>query len=113
SGGQSFPYASRSRAGLQKLRCSPPKKTPWNLISPTAVFRSRGLAYFNSPCEGYGPREGKTLTTGIIRYGKNSDGSNLGSLKLTQIRRPSLIWLIGDVGYPKTGLTVDKMPPAY
>jgi prepilin-type processing-associated H-X9-DG protein len=53
------------------------------------------------------------LTTGIIRYGKNSDGSNLGSLKLSQIKRPSLIWLIGDVGYPKTGLTVDKMPLAY
>ena len=71
------------------------------------------VAYFNSPCEGYGPLEGNTLTTGIIRYAKNSDGSNLGSLKLTQIRRASQIWLIGDVGYPKHGESVDKMPSAY
>jgi prepilin-type processing-associated H-X9-DG protein len=71
------------------------------------------VAYFRAPCEGYGPLEGNTLTTGIIRYGRNSDGSNLGSLKLTLIRRPSQIWLIGDVGYPKTAPTVDKMPSAY
>jgi prepilin-type N-terminal cleavage/methylation domain-containing protein/prepilin-type processing-associated H-X9-DG protein len=74
---------------------------------------SSTVAYFKSPCEGYGPLEGNTLTTGIIRYGKNSDGSNLGSRKLTQLTRASQLWLIGDVGYPKTGMTVDKMPPAY
>ena len=71
------------------------------------------VAYFRSPCEGYGPLEGNSLTTGIIRYGKNSDGSNLGSLKLTQIKRAPQIWLIGDVGYPKTAQNVDKMPSAY
>jgi prepilin-type N-terminal cleavage/methylation domain-containing protein/prepilin-type processing-associated H-X9-DG protein len=71
------------------------------------------VAFFQSPCEGYGPLEGNTLTTGIIRYGKNSDGTPLGSLKLTQITRPSQIWLIGDVGYPKTAPTTDKMPAAY
>ena len=71
------------------------------------------VAYFRSPCEGYGPLEGNTLTTGIIRYGRNADGSSLGSRKLTQIRRASEIWLIGDVGYPKTGLTTDRMPTAY
>jgi len=71
------------------------------------------VAYFKSPCEGYGPLEGNTYTTGIIRYGKNTDGSNLGSLKLTQVKRTSQIWLIGDVGYPKSGLTTDKAPAAY
>jgi prepilin-type N-terminal cleavage/methylation domain-containing protein/prepilin-type processing-associated H-X9-DG protein len=71
------------------------------------------VAFFKSPCEGYGPLEGNTLTTGIIRYAKNSDGSSLGSRKLTEIKRAGQIWLIGDVGYPKSGLTVDKMPPAY
>jgi prepilin-type N-terminal cleavage/methylation domain-containing protein/prepilin-type processing-associated H-X9-DG protein len=71
------------------------------------------VSYFKSPCEGYGPLEGNTLTTGIIRYGKNSDGSNLGSLKLVQIKRPAQIWLIGDVGYPKSTPTTDKMPSAY
>ena len=35
------------------------------------------VAFFKSPCEGYGPLEGNTLTTGIIRYGRNADGSNL------------------------------------
>jgi len=71
------------------------------------------VAYFKNPCEGYGPLEGNSLTTGIIRYGKNTDGSILGSLKLTQVRRVSQIWLIGDVGYPKTGWTTDKMPATY
>jgi prepilin-type N-terminal cleavage/methylation domain-containing protein/prepilin-type processing-associated H-X9-DG protein len=71
------------------------------------------VAYFRSPCEGYGPLEGNTLTTGIIRYGRNSDGSNLGSLKLTQIKRAAQLWLIGDVGYPKSLPNVDRMPSAY
>lgn len=71
------------------------------------------VAYFRSPCEGFGPLEGNTLTAGIIRYGKNSDGSNLGSRKHTEIKRPSQIWLIGDVGYPKSDWSKDKMPAAY
>ena len=37
----------------------------------------------------------------------------MGSLKLTQIKRASQIWMIGDVGYPKTALTTDKLHPAY
>ena len=69
--------------------------------------------FFKSPCEGYGPLEGSSFTTGIIRYGKNADGSNLGSRKLTAIKRASQIWMIGDVGYPKTDWTRDKMHPSY
>ncbi len=57
--------------------------------------------YYKSPCEGYGPLEGNTITTGIVRYGINTDGTRLGSLKLTQIKRASQIWLMGDVGIPK------------
>lgn len=71
------------------------------------------VTFFKSPCEGYGPLEGNSLTTGIIRYGINSDGSNLGSRKLTLIRQASQIWMIGDVGYPKSGATTDQMPRAY
>jgi prepilin-type N-terminal cleavage/methylation domain-containing protein/prepilin-type processing-associated H-X9-DG protein len=71
------------------------------------------VSYFKSPCEGYGPLEGNTITTGIIRYGKNSDGSSLGSLRMPEIKRPTQIWLIGDVGYPKSAPTTDKMPAAY
>jgi prepilin-type N-terminal cleavage/methylation domain-containing protein len=59
--------------------------------------------FFKSPCEGYGPLEGNSLAAGVIRYGKNPDGSNLGSQKLSAIKRASQIWMIGDVGYPKSG----------
>lgn len=62
---------------------------------------------------GYGPVEGDTYTEGIIRYGLNVDKSPLGSLKLTQVRRSSQIWLMGDVGVPKTSQTKDAMPSAY
>jgi prepilin-type N-terminal cleavage/methylation domain-containing protein/prepilin-type processing-associated H-X9-DG protein len=67
-------------------------------INPNAV------AYYNSPCEGYGPLENGhgNYYGGIIRYGLNTDGKTpLGSLKLTQLRRGSQIWMIGDVGVPK------------
>jgi prepilin-type processing-associated H-X9-DG protein len=67
------------------------------------------VAYFQSPCEGYGPLEGNSIAEGIIRYAKNPDNSNLGSRKLTEIRRASQIWLIGDVGVPKTGLRFDAL----
>lgn len=69
--------------------------------------------YYKSPCEGFGPLEGNNYTAGIIRYGVNTDGKTpLGSLKLTQLKRPSQIWLMGDVGVPKTGLALDRLPTA-
>lgn len=71
------------------------------------------VRYFGSPCEGYGPLEGNSIASGIIRYGKNSDGSDLGSRKVTDIKRSSLIWMIGDVGYPKSDWTADRMPSTY
>lgn len=71
------------------------------------------VAYFNSPCEGYGPLEGNTYTAGVIRYAKNPDNSRLGSVKLIQIHRPSQIWMIGDVGVPKTGVRYDSLPSEY
>ncbi len=76
-------------------------------ISPGVV------AYFKSPCEGYGPLEGNTEIGGIIRYGTSSSGGPLNSRKLTQIQRPSQIWMIGDVGYPKKDMTKDIQPVAY
>jgi len=100
-GGNYLPNSSTSN---NVWRCPAVRDTD---IDPVVVV------YFKSPCEGYGPLEGNTLTAGIIRYAKNPDGSNLGSRKLTQIQRTSQIWLIGDVGYPKTAWTTDKMPSAY
>lgn len=69
------------------------------------------VATFKSPCEGYGPLEnGKgDYTGGVIRYGLNTDGKTpLGSRKLSQIRRPSQIWLMGDVGVPKSSVDYGK-----
>ncbi len=72
-------------------------------ISPTVT------AYYKSPCEGYGPLEGNSVTEGIIRYAFNSDGRTpLGSLSLAQIKRGSQIWLMGDVGVLKLGPQFDK-----
>lgn len=71
------------------------------------------VAFFKSPCEGYGPLEGANYTGGIIRYAKDGSNKPLGSLKLNQIKRASQIWLIGDVGSPKTGANMDKQPTSY
>jgi len=68
------------------------------------------VAYFQSPCEGYGPSEGNTATEGIIRYAVADNGSLLGSIKLSELKRPSQIWLIGDVGDPKRDGGLDQLP---
>jgi prepilin-type N-terminal cleavage/methylation domain-containing protein/prepilin-type processing-associated H-X9-DG protein len=68
--------------------------------------------YDNIQVGGYGPVEGDDYTEGVIRYAVNTDGSALGSLKLTQLRRASQIWLVGDVGVPKSKETVDALPAA-
>jgi prepilin-type N-terminal cleavage/methylation domain-containing protein/prepilin-type processing-associated H-X9-DG protein len=69
--------------------------------------------YYQSPCEGYGPAEGNTITAGVIRYAFNSDGTSLGSMKLTTLNRNVQLWLIGDVGYPKSNAKQDRLPAAY
>jgi prepilin-type N-terminal cleavage/methylation domain-containing protein/prepilin-type processing-associated H-X9-DG protein len=61
------------------------------------------LRGFNINLGGYGPVEGT-----IIRYMTDAAGVLLGSRRTTDITRPSQIWLIGDVGIPKTG----TVPPA-
>jgi prepilin-type N-terminal cleavage/methylation domain-containing protein/prepilin-type processing-associated H-X9-DG protein len=74
-------------------------------ISP-AVTTFFGVAW-----EGYGPLEGNVEDGGIIRYGLRSDGTTpLGSRKLTEIFRPSQIWLMGDVGVPQVGRFPDALP---
>jgi prepilin-type N-terminal cleavage/methylation domain-containing protein/prepilin-type processing-associated H-X9-DG protein len=97
-------YLTSSATSNNVWRCTAVRDAD---IDPAAVN------FFKSPCEGYGPLEGNTLTAGIIRYGKNTDGSNLGSRKLTLIQRSSQVWMVGDVGVPKSGLTTDQAPAAY
>jgi prepilin-type N-terminal cleavage/methylation domain-containing protein/prepilin-type processing-associated H-X9-DG protein len=68
----------------------------------------------NTRCEGYGPLEGNAPSGGVIRYPRDpTTGQTLGSKKLSQINRTSQIWLIGDVGTPKTSPNVDKQPTGY
>jgi prepilin-type N-terminal cleavage/methylation domain-containing protein len=73
--------------------------------------------YFHAVCEGYGPLENGlgNYFGGIIRYGLNTDKSVLGSRKVTQLKRVSQIWLMGDVGVPKYSddLLAVHVPRAY
>jgi prepilin-type N-terminal cleavage/methylation domain-containing protein len=72
------------------------------------------VAYYKSPCEGYGPLEDTSNpNNGVIRYNWDSGNNVIGGRKLNTIFRTSQIWLIGDVGVPKTGGTVNKLPTAY
>jgi prepilin-type N-terminal cleavage/methylation domain-containing protein len=72
------------------------------------------VGYYQSPCEGYGPLEGNTITEGVIRYALNGTAP-LGSKKLSQIYRTPQIWLIGEVGDPRptTSGSQDVVHPAY
>ena len=76
-------------------------------------INSGTVNYFKSPCEGYGPVEGNTYTDGIIRYPTDGAGHYVDSKKLTQLNHGASIWLIGDVGSPKSGGGFDKMPASY
>jgi len=72
------------------------------------------VTYFDSPCEGYGPLEDTVNpANGVIRYALDLAGNYEGARKLTSIKRTSLIWLVGDVGDPKTGGNINKMPAGY
>ena len=68
-------------------------------------------AYYQVAWEGYGPLEGNVETTGIIRYGVKSDWvTPLESRKLTEVLRQSQIWMMGDVGIPKSVPWPDAFP---
>src|ERR1700722_3462626 len=75
--------------------------------------------FSGNPCEGYGPFEGNVVgvasdsNNGILRYAMANATTSLGSLKLSQLKRVSQIWLLGDVGDPKNGAatTVNTKPP--
>jgi len=71
---------------------------------------------YKSPCEGYGPYEDATTEKpqkGLIRYYLNADGSVQGARKMNTINRTSQIWMVGDVGVPKTGANLNQLPTAY
>ena len=88
-------------------------------VQDADIQASTTNVFSGNPCEGYGAFEGNTVGVasdtvhGILRYGQLAGGVPLGSLKLGQIQRPSQIWLVGDVGHPKSGrpTTVNTAPP--
>jgi prepilin-type processing-associated H-X9-DG protein len=82
----------------------------WRCTAVTDADISPGVTnYFKVIWEGYGPLEGSSYKAGVIRYGVDSDGvTPLGSRKLSEVRRASQIWLMGDVGIPKTQPWPDK-----
>ncbi|PWU14046.1 MAG: hypothetical protein C5B50_18020 [Verrucomicrobia bacterium] len=70
--------------------------------------------YYDSPCEGYGPLEDTVSpANGIIRYNLDLSGRPQGARKLNSVRRTSQIWLFGDVGVPKSGGNINRLPPGY
>ena len=72
------------------------------------------VSFFSSPCEGYGPMEDTANpANGVIRYALNLAGTSQGARKMNTINRTSQIWLFGDVGTPKSGGNMNKLPTAY
>ncbi len=95
-------YLTSSTVTKNVWRC--PSVQDADIVAGTTNFFS------GNPCEGYGPFQGNAtgvasdLVNGIIRYGMANATTQLGSLKFTQLKRSSQIWLIGDVGDPKSGV---------
>jgi len=78
-------------------------------------INAAAVAYYKSPCEGYGPLEDQTDSAkGIIRYNLSTAGTFQGARKMNSVNRTSQIWLVGDVGVPgfmKNGQSIN-LPPA-
>jgi prepilin-type processing-associated H-X9-DG protein len=67
-----------------------------------------GLGTFGFNLGGYGPVEST-----IIRYMWTATGGPLGSRKLTEITRPTQIWLMGDIGALKNVNAGPELGPVY
>ena len=69
------------------------------------------VSYYDSPCEGYGPLEDTSNPdNGVIRYYLDLNGKVEGARKMNSIHRTSQVWLVGDVGDPKTGGNLNQLP---
>jgi prepilin-type processing-associated H-X9-DG protein/prepilin-type N-terminal cleavage/methylation domain-containing protein len=74
-----------------------------NIWRCPAVKEKDILSVFGARWEGYGPVEST-----IIRYAYSSPGGRqrLGSRKITEVVRPTQLWLMGDTGVPKNNAKV-------
>jgi prepilin-type N-terminal cleavage/methylation domain-containing protein/prepilin-type processing-associated H-X9-DG protein len=69
------------------------------------------VAYYDAPCEGYGPFEDTIIpANGIMRYNLDLTEKPQNSRRMNLVLRTSHIWLVGDVGDPKTGGNINKLP---
>ena len=85
-------YITSSSQSNNVWRCTAVRDTD---IDPATV------AWYKSPCEGYGPLEDQQVSAnGVIRYNLTTGNQYQGPRKMTTISRTSQIWLIGDVGAP-------------
>jgi prepilin-type N-terminal cleavage/methylation domain-containing protein/prepilin-type processing-associated H-X9-DG protein len=79
-----------------------------------ADILSGTVGYYSAPCEGYGPFEDTVNPANcVVRYYWDLNNNVEGGRKMNTVRRTSLLWLVGDVGDPKTGGTVNKLPSSY
>jgi prepilin-type N-terminal cleavage/methylation domain-containing protein/prepilin-type processing-associated H-X9-DG protein len=71
-------------------------------------------AYYDAPCEGYGPVEDTVNTFNTpIHYYLSIGGAPQGCTRISSINRVSQIWLVGDVGDPKSGGNINQLPASY
>jgi len=86
-------------------RCPSVQNTDINPLTMTA---------FHGICQGYGPLEDTVNpANGVIRYYLDLSYNVQNSQRLSSITRTSKVWLIGDVGTPKSGGTVNQLPASY
>lgn len=77
----------------------------------TADILASTCAYYDAPCEGYGPLEDtQNPANGVIRYNLDLAGNLEGSRNMNTIVRTAQIWLVGDVGDPKSGGYINQFP---
>lgn len=96
------PYITSSTVSNNVWRC--PMVLDADILPAT-------VAYYDSPCEGYGPFEDTVNPANCaVRYYLSLTGTVQGSRKMTSINRTSQIWLIGDVGDPKKNGNINELP---
>jgi prepilin-type N-terminal cleavage/methylation domain-containing protein/prepilin-type processing-associated H-X9-DG protein len=79
-----------------------------------ADIQASAVTLYKQALEGYGTLDNENNTyLAIIRYYLDNNGKVQGSRKLSSIKRVSQIWLVGDVGDPKTGGNLNKLPVSY
>lgn len=83
-------------------------------VDPNKDILASTVAYYDAPCEGYGPLEDTVNPADCpIRYYLNLAGQPQGCYKITDMTRQSQVWMVGDVGVPKANPTQNVMPVSY